>query len=108
MAVEVVAVDATRSLGDVRAEIGRTLDVGDDLDPTDEPAKIRRDRLLQRDLTEAELLEFARAAVVLLVTEDEVLGALEVAREQDLGGAWDQLGHAGRQPGDALVDLGRA
>jgi hypothetical protein len=105
VAVEFVAVDATRGLGDVGAQVGRTLDIGDDLDRGDELAQVARDGLLQCDQAKTGFLELSRPTVVLVVAEHEVLGAFEVGRQQDLRRPRDELGDPRRQSGDAVADL---
>ena len=43
--------------------------------------------------------------VVGVVAEDHVLGALEIALEQDVGDPWDELGDPRRHSGDARLDV---
>ena len=61
--VEVVAVEPARRLGDVGAEVGRALDLGDDLHRGDDPAQVGRHRLLQREQRVAAVLEVDAALV---------------------------------------------
>ncbi len=88
----VVAIDAPRRLADVAHQVGRSLDVGDHLHQRDHLAKVGGHRRLQREDPVAVLLEVERAGVDLVVTLDDVVGALEVAVEQHRGRSRDQLG----------------
>ena len=103
--IEFVTVDAPSRLADVDAQIGGSLDVGDDLDRRHHRTEIAGNRRLQRDHLEAPLLEVEGTAVVLVVAEDHVVGALEVHREQDLRRTRDQFRDPCRHAGDPAADL---
>ncbi len=90
-----MTVDPASGFADVHAQVGRAFHVGDDLDRRHDGAEIDRHRSLKGDDPETRLLQLDGLDVVCVVAQDDVLRALEIAVEEDVGHPGHELGDAG-------------